>query len=201
MVSAGSLDFLHGLYQGKKFPREEVKVARPNPPPFSLLPPSCHPSDAEMLVDAGWGETWKTRTPGTFCQGHSQERENGLCALHLLLQYREPCVSGGTTLSRRPPCLFSSPGEAAPRCTGHDDHRLDLIPNPQVSAKLLPELQMLTSGDLVSPCPEAQGRSRALQPVVLIKNLRSRKTSVQRSKCGTTFFWNHGRCPSWKKMN
>lgn len=116
---------------GKKFPREEVKVARPNPPPFSLLPPSCHPSDAEMLVDAGWGETWKTRTPGTFCQGHSQERENGLCALHLLLQYREPCVSGGTAVSRRPPCLFSSPGAAAPRCTGHDDHRLDLIPDPQ----------------------------------------------------------------------
>lgn len=92
---------------------------------------------------------------------------------------------GGTTVSRCPPCVFSSPGTAAPRCTGHDDRRLDI---PRVSAKLLPELRRLTSGDLVSRRLEAQGRSRALQPVVLIKNLRSKKASVQRSKCGTTFF-------------
>lgn len=174
-----------GLFQGKKFPREEVKVARPSPPPFSLLPPSCHPSDAEMLVDAGWEETWKMGTPGTFCQEHSQERENGLHALHLLLQHHEPCVSRGTTVSRRPPCVFSSPEAAAPRCTGHDDRRLDF---PRVSAKPLPEQWTLTSGDPVSPCPEVQGRSRALQPVVLIKNLRSRKASVQRSRCRTTSF-------------
>ena len=150
-----------------------------------LPPPSCHPSDVEMLVDAGWEETWKTGTPGTSCQGRSQERENGLCVLHLLLQQHEPCVSGGTTISRRPPCVFSSPAAAAPRCTGHDDCRLDF---PRVSAKPLPELWMLTSGDPVSPCLETRGRSRAPQPVVLIKNLRSRKASVQRSRCGTTSF-------------
>ena len=40
MILAGSLDFLHGLFQSKKFPREEVKVARPSHPSRYHLPPA-----------------------------------------------------------------------------------------------------------------------------------------------------------------